>query len=144
MTATELQQEYLKVFGEETKSRNKEHLVKKIAWQIQAQKEGGLSERALRRAEELAKDALIRTTPPKDWVKQQNEQIVPIKLNHDKRLPKTGSSLTRKYKGRVIRVEVLGNGFEYEGEVYKSLSAVARVITGTHLNGYHFFKLTGS
>ena len=36
---------------------------------------------------------------------------------------------------------VLTEGFEYDGERYKSLTAVARAITGTHCNGFHFFKL---
>jgi hypothetical protein len=38
-------------------------------------------------------------------------------------------------------VLVLENGFEYEGAIYKTLSAVAKKITGQHCNGYHFFKL---
>lgn len=37
---------------------------------------------------------------------------------------------------------MLADGFEYEGETYKSLSAVAKQITRTHCNGYHFFRLT--
>jgi hypothetical protein len=37
---------------------------------------------------------------------------------------------------------VLPLGFEYEGEKYKSLSAIAKKITGSHCNGYHFFRLT--
>ncbi|NLW88007.1 MAG: DUF2924 domain-containing protein, partial [Planctomycetes bacterium] len=40
-----------------------------------------------------------------------------------------------------IVVRVLPHGFEYEGEVYRTLSAVARAVTGTHWNGYHFFNL---
>ena len=40
-----------------------------------------------------------------------------------------------------LQVKVLPAGFEYEGHVYKSLSAVAKVITGQHCNGYHFFRL---
>jgi hypothetical protein len=47
--------------------------------------------------------------------------------------------LTRQYRGRTIKVVVLPNGFEFEGQVYRSLSAVAKVVTGAHWNGYHFF-----
>ena len=50
--------------------------------------------------------------------------------------------ITREYKGRTLEVNVLLNGFEFEGEVYKSLSAVAKHITGSHCNGYLFFRLT--
>ena len=59
----------------------------------------------------------------------------------DTRLPVPGTVLTRPYKGRQIRVQVLANGFEFEGEVFRSLSAVAKKITGGHCNGYLFFGL---
>jgi hypothetical protein len=41
-------------------------------------------------------------------------------------------------------VRVLADGFEYDGEVYPSLSAVARKVTGNHCNGFLFFRLTGN
>ena len=50
-----------------------------------------------------------------------------------------GTTLWREYKGRMIAVIVLPRGFEYEGKVYRSLSAVANAITGTHWNGMKFF-----
>ena len=53
-----------------------------------------------------------------------------------------GTTLSRKYKGRTILVRVLRRGFEYEGKVYRSLSAVAKAVTGSHWNGYLFFGLT--
>ena len=52
-----------------------------------------------------------------------------------------GTHLTREYKGRLLVVKVLPDGFEFEGEVYGSLSAVAKAVTGSHWNGYHFFRL---
>ena len=60
----------------------------------------------------------------------------------DRRVPLPGSAITREYKGGTLAVKVLPAGFEYEGEIYKSLSAVAKKITGSHCNGYHFFRLT--
>lgn len=59
MTPKELRGRYLEVFGEESRSGNKDFLWKRIAWRIQALAEGDLSERARRRAEELANDADI-------------------------------------------------------------------------------------
>jgi hypothetical protein len=53
-----------------------------------------------------------------------------------------GTLLTRKYKGETIQVKVCQDGFEFEGERFKSLSAVAKRVTGTHWNGFHFFGLT--
>tara|TARA_B100000029_G_scaffold490046_1_gene548556 strand:- start:89 stop:310 length:222 start_codon:yes stop_codon:yes gene_type:complete len=57
------------------------------------------------------------------------------------RVPLPGTVITRRYKGRLIRVRVVANGFEFEGELFKSLSAVAKRITGSHWNGYRFFNL---
>jgi len=53
-----------------------------------------------------------------------------------------GTVLTRKYRGRQVEAKVLANGFEYEGQVYRSLSAVAKAVTGSHWNGHLFFGLT--
>jgi hypothetical protein len=61
----------------------------------------------------------------------------------DDRLPPPGSVITRRYKGAVVQVKVLQGGFEYAGEVYGSLSAVAKTVTGSHCNGFLFFRLTG-
>ena len=52
-----------------------------------------------------------------------------------------GATLTRRYKGRLIEVTVLEKGFEYQGERYRSLTAVAEAITGTHWNGFYFMGL---
>ena len=58
----------------------------------------------------------------------------------DPRLPMAGTVLTRVYKGQTLQVEVLAEGFAYAGQVYKSLSAVAKAVTGAHCNGLHFFR----
>ncbi len=59
----------------------------------------------------------------------------------DGRLPPPGTVLTRPYKGGTIQVQVLAHGFEYDGKVYRSLSAVAKAVTGSHCNGFLFFRL---
>src|SRR5690606_41994050 len=63
----------------------------------------------------------------------------------DPRLPAPGSAIVRQYKGRTIRVVVLpdGEGFEHDGERYRTLSAVAKKVTGSHINGFRFFRLAG-
>jgi hypothetical protein len=65
MGTTQLRAKYLEVFGEPSRSGNKDYLFKKLAWRIQPLAEGGLPERARRRAEELARDADVRTTVPR-------------------------------------------------------------------------------
>ena len=69
MTVGELREQYAEVFGEGTNARNKQWLIKRIAWRMQANEEGDLSERARRRAMEIANDADIRMMPPRAvWV----------------------------------------------------------------------------
>jgi len=53
MTVAELRRKYAEVFGKETRSRHKQHLIRRIAWRLQASEEGGLSERAQRRRRRL-------------------------------------------------------------------------------------------
>lgn len=146
MTVAELRREYAQVTGEETKCRHKDYLVRRIAWHMQAKAEGGLSERAKHRAAELAKGADVRLTAPRGKRTQAKgrTKVAIISVSQDGRLPMPGAVLTREYKGETIEVHVLPKGFEYEGEVYRSLSAVARTVTGTHWNGYHFFGLQKS
>ncbi|MCG3127431.1 MAG: hypothetical protein CHACPFDD_02291 [Phycisphaerae bacterium] len=68
MSVGQLQGRYAEVFGETVRSRHKQYLIRRIAWPLQANVEGGLSERALRRAEELADVADVRVTPPRGGV----------------------------------------------------------------------------
>ena len=145
MTVPELRVRYAEVFGEETRAGNKAWFVKRIAWRLQSQAEGDLSERALQRAAELANDADVRMNPPKAkpvaTVAALGTKTGTIVATGDNRLPLPGTTLSREYKGRTLQIKVLPKGFEFEGEVYKSLSAVAKAITGTSWNGFRFFAL---
>ncbi|MBI1898472.1 MAG: DUF2924 domain-containing protein [Acidobacteria bacterium] len=70
MTVGQLKYKYLEVFGEESRSNHKQFLFRRIAWRIQANVEGGLSERARRRALEIANDADLRIRAPKNFLKE--------------------------------------------------------------------------
>ena len=65
MTVSQLREKYLEVFGDESRSTHRQFLFRRIAWRIQALAEGGLSERARRRALEIANDADLRIRAPK-------------------------------------------------------------------------------
>src|SRR3954465_10564356 len=138
MTVAQLRDKYLQVFGEPTRLASKDLLAKRLAWRIQSLAEGGLSERAKRRAEELARDTDLRLTIPRTTM---IPKVVTAPLRTDTRLPLPGTVLTRRYKGRTIQVAVLSDGFEYEGPRYRSLSAIAKAVTGTQWNGLLFFGL---
>ncbi|GJQ30476.1 MAG: hypothetical protein HBSAPP03_23600 [Phycisphaerae bacterium] len=149
MTTGELAERYEQLHGQPCRTRHRAYLIRKIAWRLQANAEGDLSERARRRAAELANDAEVRVmaprtvvSPPQPGVAVTSTRRVPNALI-DVRLPPAGSAIVRQYKGRKLRVVVLpdGQGLEYEGERYRTLSAVAKRITGSHINGFRFFHL---
>lgn len=145
LTPKELRARYAEVFGEPTTTGNRTWLVRRIAWRLQALAEGDLSERARTRAAELARDADLRVIPPRSHTEEAaagpvRTGTVPAAAG-DPRLPPPGSVLTRRYKGADVQVKVLAAGFEYDGRTFASLSAVAAAVTGSHLNGFRFFKL---
>jgi hypothetical protein len=125
-------------------SRNKDYLRKKVAWRIQELAEGGLSDAAKAKIEELAADAPVRWQEPrKARAARQGDQLRRHvrRPDRDPRLPPVGTELTRTHQGTEHRVLILADGFEYAGTRYKSLSAIAREITGTAWNGFLFFGL---
>ncbi len=143
LTVDGLRGRFADVFGEPTRSRHKEYLIKRIIWRMQANAEGGLSERALARARELANDADLRVTAPRqpklaDAPARTVTVATAVRPGTDL-IP--GTMLQRLYKGRTVRVVALADGFEHEGERYKSLTAVAKAVTGQHWNGRLFFGL---
>src|SRR5260370_28001563 len=109
MTVAELWDKYAQVFGEETRVGNKAWLIKRIIWRLQALAEGDLSERARRRAAELAQDADLRLSPPRQ------KQATPASVQKNGRaralanghLPLPGTILTRSYKGQTLKVQIL-------------------------------------
>jgi hypothetical protein len=141
LSVTELRARYADLFGEVTPARHKTWLIRRIAWRLQMRAEGDLSERARRRAAELARDADLRLNPPKTPAPATPLPHRRAQRPAAERLPPPGTVLTRPYKGQVLQVQVLAHGFAYAGRVYRSLSAVAQSITGSHTNGFLFFHL---
>jgi hypothetical protein len=142
LRVSDLRSKFAAVFGEPTPSHNKVWLVKRIAWRLQAQAEGDLSERTRRRAAELVADADLRLSAPPAHATGTPDQHPTLRMPADDRRPRPGTILTRRYKGRTLEVEVLDHGFAFEGQEYRSLSAVAKAVTGSHCSGNFFFGLT--
>ena len=144
MTVRQLRERYQEVFGQESRSNHKQFLFRRIAWRLQAQAEGGLSERARRRALEIADDDELRIRPPKGFDfdgAAARCAYQTVAADPDPRRPLPGAVLEREYKGRSITVRVYPNDFEFNGKRYRSLSAIAKEVTGTKWNGYLFFHL---
>ncbi len=146
MTVSELRDRYHEVFGEDTNARNKQWLIKRIAWKLQANAEGDISERARRLAHQIAMETDIRTSLPR-VSRPATTETLENGNDHDlatcrHRIPLPGANLVKSYKGRSIQVMVRPNSFEFEGTQYKTLTAIARVVTGQkNINGFHFFGL---
>jgi hypothetical protein len=141
-TVEELKRKHMELFnGQEATSDNKIYLIRRIAYRLQELEHGGLSEKAQNKLKELV--ALYdpinnKAIRPKVSVETQTR----IKTRgRDRRLPIPGTVITKEYRGKNIQVKVLENGFEYNGKIYKHLTAIAEEITGAHWNGYLFFNL---
>lgn len=152
MTTSQLAERFAEIHGYPCRTRHRAYLIRKIAWRIQAHAEGDLSERAKRRAAELADDTEVRVMAPKTVIAPPQSGTAKVVRRNaetddhdDPRVPPAGSAIVREYKGRTIRVRVLpkGEGFEWNGERFRTLTAVAKKITGSHMNGFRFFRLEG-
>ena len=145
MSVGELQARFIEVWGEPTTNRNRTQLRRRIAWKIQEIAYGGLSKKALRRAEELADLRYLRVRVPRGFKMPDASTGATVKHAITPAAPPAellpGTVLTREYNGRRLVVMVLEKGFEFEGQRYRSLTAIAKVVTGSHWNGRHFFGL---
>ena len=121
----ELRKIYNSLFAEACVSNaHKEQLVPKIAYRIQELAIGGLSETTRRKLDSMAKNGSIA-------LKNKNNDLLP------------GTKICKEYSGVMHQVEVIKDGFEYNGQKWNSLSAIATKITGTKWNGPLFFGLRG-
>ena len=147
MSATQLQGLHRELFGEAHPIANCQHLRRKIAWHLQAAKDGGLPESVRQYAIAIARGTELRMRISENASRRQSgvplDQIVTTKVvqTRDSRLPMPGSLIVKNYKAQTVVVKVLNDGFEYDGRRFASLSAIAGEITGTRWNGFAFFGL---
>ena len=156
MNLSDLRAEYQRVFSTAPRSTNRQHLFRRVAWEIQAQLEGRLPEEVreyacrvaeqtdmFRRIDEALQKRRAAPTPsgstvaPRPGHRAQHGQT----KQRDPRIPAPGSLLIVKLGRQTVRVTVLQAGFEYAGKQYRSLTAVARQVTGRNVNAYEFFGL---
>lgn len=148
MTAAELQAVHLELFGAAHPISNCQHLRRRIAWHMQAAKEGGLAESIRQYAIAVARGTELRTRISENASRRRiaippdRTATTVVVQTQDARLPMPGSLIVKKHRGRTLVVKVLDNAFEYEGRRFSSLSAIAGEITGTRWNGFAFFNLT--
>lgn len=112
------------LFAAEPPPYNRKFLESRLAYRIQELAYGGLKPEVLKRLAALAEELEPRGS------RSCNENR-----------PIAGTRLLREWQGVQHMATVLADGFEYDGRPYKSLSAIARTITGTRWNGWLFFGL---
>ena len=135
MTAAHLADRYEDLFGEPPRVRNKAFLRRRAAWKLQELEFGGLSERAIARLDDLIAQIDLPLGDPGPRRPRRARR-------NDTNAPLVGTTLVRHWHGQELRVEVRAHGFEWDGTLYRSLSAVAKAITGANWNGRLFFGLT--
>jgi hypothetical protein len=127
MPVLELKQKWRDLFDREPPLYNRRYLESRLAYRIQELAYGGLKPETIARLEEIADELEGVATRKKS------------RINHHR--PIAGTRLIREWQGVEHCVTVRQNDFEYQGRPYKSLSSVARLITGSRWNGWIFFGL---
>ena len=122
-----LKQQWRELFGAEPPPYNRRFLESRLGYRIQELAYGGLKPETLARLEVLGQQF-------------DGGKITIRRMRGDDR-PIAGTMLIREYQGVEYVVTVTRTGYEYAGQPYKSLSAIARAITGTRWNGRVFFGL---
>ena len=110
----------------------KDFLIKHIAWEIQAKKQGGYSAQAKKQLDKLSEKLTEKQEVNKIDLKESCRQSFVLEI-------KAGTKLIREYKGEKHEVLALDKGFKYKDNLYNSLSGIANEITGTRWNGKVFF-----
>lgn len=120
---------YEALFGRESPTRTRKHIIARLAYRIQELAYGGLSAEARARLEAIyeGKGLPGQTTGP---AKKER-----------KGAPAPGTKLIRDYLGTTHEVIVREKGFDYKGGIYRSLSSIATEISGSHVSGPAFFGL---
>ena len=122
-----LKQQWRELFGAEPPPYNRRFLESRLGYRIQELAYGGLKPETLARLQALGEQL-------------DGGKITIRRMRGDDR-PIAGTMLIREYQGVEYVVTVTRTGYEYAGQPYKSLSAIARAITGTRWNGRVFFGL---
>ena len=126
----QLHEKWRDLYGGEPPGYKRQFFIKRLAYRIQELFYGGLSEAAKARLQQVAQgDPVARVDRRVSDNSQGKADILP------------GTRFVRIWKDRRYEVLAHPNGFEYEGRIFRSLSAVARDITGTRWNGRLFFGL---
>ncbi len=135
MDTQQLTRLWAALFGGYCYTRRKDFIRRRLEWRINTLVSGGISERAMKRAEELADDTLLRV---KSRAFKEREAPTPPTARKAPRI------ISKLYKGITYTVYQTERGFEYAGQRYATLSEVSTKIAGYYISGNKFFGLTSA
>ena len=136
MSTSELTQLWAILFGCVCYTRRKAFIRRRLEWRINTLVSGGISERAMKRAEEIADDTLLRVKS-RGFTSRQPQPTPANAVPQECRI-------TRRYKGVEYTVLRKDGGFIYNGHKYGTLSEVSTIIAGYYVSGNKFFNITQS
>jgi hypothetical protein len=125
LSPAELRSEWRRLYRSQPPRLSRDLLIRAIAYRIQELRYGGLSKTTRRKLAALANAPQSEGEIPPETVQKI----------------RTGARLVREWNGRTHTVTVKEEGFTYAGRSYRSLTAIAREITGVHWSGPRFFGL---
>jgi hypothetical protein len=132
LSYADLQERWRQLMGAEPPRYNREFMVKRLAYRLQELAHAGLTQEAREQMNQLLNDAGYNELGGlRAGGKPRARQDLPV----------VGTRLVREWDGQRHEVSVVHGGFAYQGRRYRSLSAIASAITGTHWNGRRFFGL---
>lgn len=127
LTVKELKAEWEQLFQTQAPNNSGAYLQQRLAYRVQELAYGGLTKPVT---------AMLNALADEVEGKKVRKSVI-----SDPRNPVIGTRLVREWDGVEHVITVLKDGFDWQGRRYKSLSAIARGITGTRWNGYRFFGL---
>lgn len=145
MSVAELQAEWFRLYGEPTRSRNRQFLFRRLAWRVQELAYGGLSNASKQRIDALALEEFVRIRTPAvaapAGVSERYGQRSHVYRDPCRPIP--GTLITKTYKGRELRVNVREDGLELDGTMYPTATALAKTVTGSKsINGWLFLGVS--
>ena len=134
MTHPELQSLWTTLYGTNPPAYNRTHILKRLAYRIQELTYGGLSDNAKAKMQAILDSSGLDENAGEPKRKRKS-------ASWRNNTPVAGTRLVREWNGRDYEVICVHGGYQYNGQLYRSLTAITKAITGTHWSGVAFFGL---
>ena len=120
--------------GSDPPAYNRTYIISRLAYRIQEIAYGGLQEADHEQMGQILRDEGFDPARAESPERRRQRDT-----GRRKDGPVAGTKLVRYWNGKTYEVTAVHGGFEFEGRLFRSLSAIAKAITGAHWNGHEFF-----